>query len=396
MPDTHESAAPGLRSVIRRTPAARARRIKVTYLITDLEIGGVPLHLYRLATRLPREQFDVTVISLADIGPVGQMLQDAGVPVEACHARSAMDVCVLGRLWRLLLADQPDILHALLFHANMAARVVGPLAGIPAKRIVCEIQTVEVERRWHLWLDNLTCRLCRCEIGNSPSVVEYLHRHAHVPLSRLHCEWGAVDVDAIAEAEPISRDELRWPVNGPIILWVGRLDPVKGFEEMLEAFKKVVRETKASLVLVGEGAYRSAIERQIKYHDLTRSVLMLGRRSDVPRLLKSSDLFLFCSRTEGLPNALLEAMAASLPIVATDVAGCRDLIVDEQTGLLSPVGEAERIAERILTLLNDHVLAGRLGDAAHRWVKAHVNLTDFADRWGRFYERFMFQYNGQL
>ncbi|HSW45296.1 MAG TPA: glycosyltransferase, partial [Phycisphaerae bacterium] len=355
-------------------------------LITDLEVGGVPLHLYRLAIGLPRDRFAIRVISLADPGPVGRMLREAGLTVETCNAGSAWDVRALWRLWRLLRSDRPDILHALLFHANMAARLVGPAAGIPPGRILCEIQTAEVERPWHLRLDNLTCRWCRCEIGNSPSVVEHLHRKAHIPRSRLRCEWGAVDVAAFAAAEPLARSDLGWPPEGPVLIWTGRLDPVKGFEEMLEAFALVVERVPATLVLVGEGAYRPTVERLIRDRRLDKQVLLMGRRQDVAGLLRSADLFLFCSRTEGLPNALLEAMAAGLPIVATDVPGCRDLIQDGLTGYVAVSGSASGIATKILAVLDQPSAARRLGTAARKWVRSHLDIARLVDRWSGYYD----------
>jgi len=359
--------------------------VKLTYLITDLEVGGVPLHLYRLVTRLPADRCQVRVISLAGAGPVGAMLRRAGVPVFACGARSAMDVVALWRLWRILRADRPDILHALLFHANMAARIIGPAAGLSPRQIVCEVQTAEYERRWHLKLDNLTCRLCRCEIGNSPSVVEHLYRRGHLPRSRLRLEWGAVDVETFASAEPVSRASLGLPADKPVVIWTGRLDPVKGFEEMLAAFARVVENHPAILVLVGDGPYRCTVERLICDYDLSAHVMMLGRRTDVPSLLHVADVFLFCSRTEGLPNALLEAMAAGLPIVATDVPGCRDLIKHKQTGLLASPGSVRDIAGHLGTLLRDQVSARRMGAQAQARVRAHADVRQLADRWVRFY-----------
>jgi glycosyltransferase involved in cell wall biosynthesis len=355
-------------------------------LITDLQIGGVPLHLYRLATGLRREGLAVRVIALAKPGPVGAMLAEAGIPVQGCEAASMRDIGALGRLWWSLRAEPPDILHAVLFHANMAARIIGPLAGIPVNRIICEIQTAEHERRWHLALDNLTCRLCRFEVGNSPSVVEHLHRQAHVAKSRLRCVPGAVDVEAIASARPVNRASLHVPANEPMIIWTGRLDPVKGFEEMLAAFSLVRRDRPARLVLVGDGPYRSTLEGLIRDNNLSSYVVLTGQRNDVPALLNSADLFLFCSRTEGLPNALLEAMAAALPIVATNVPGCRDLIKPGETGILVRPGSPEAIAQGIRLVLDDPARGRSCGQRAREWVRAHADARSLPQRWARTYQ----------
>src|SRR5690606_7569548 len=114
---------------------------------------------------------------------------------------------------------------------------------------------------------------------------------------------------------------------------------------------------------------------------LSEAVLLLGQRTDIPRLLRTADLFLFPSRTEGLPNALLEAMAAGLPIVATDVPGCRDLISHAQTGLLAPAGNAAAIASATATLLHDRAQAERLGRAALARVRERMDISRLASRW---------------
>lgn len=362
------------------------RTIKLTYLITDLKVGGVPLHLYRLANRLPRDLFNMQVISLAGEGPVGIMLRQAGIPVRVCGASSPYHLRALWRLWRFLRADPPDILHAMLFHANIAARVIGPLAGLAIQRILCEIQTVERERPWHLVIDNLSCRLCRQEIGNSPSVIEHLRCQAHIPRSRLHCESGGVDTRRFSTVAPLPKADLGIPENEPMILWTGRLDPVKGFEEMLAAFAQVNRRRPARLVLAGEGEYRHKIEKLIEYHRIQGRVLLLGRRSDIAELLKTADVFLFCSRTEGLPNALLEAMATGLPVVATRVPGCRDLVRDGENGLLASPGNADDIATKLEMLLADRIFARRLGRQAQTFIQTTADMDRVVKRWITLYQ----------
>ncbi len=361
------------------------RRIRLTYVITDLAIGGVPLHLYRLATRLPRNRFHIHVVSLADAGPVGEMLASAGIPVSSCGARTSRDLKALGRLWRILKATRPQVLHAMLFHANIACRLIGPLAAVPINRILCEIQTAEVERPWHLVLDNLTCRLCRFEVGNSPSVVAHLRRKAHLPASRLLCQWGAVDVAAIDAAKPADRAMFGLSADKPLVIWTGRFDPIKGFEEMLSAFARLRQTLPATLLLVGDGPYRPTVERLIAEQGLDQCVKLAGSRPDVPSLLKIADAFVFCSRTEGLPNSLLEAMAAGLPVVATDVPGCRDVVIDGKTGFLAPAGSVADIERRLARVLTDHRLSADLGTQARDWVRTHVDVRKWSERWQSIY-----------
>ncbi len=336
---------------------------RVLMLITDLKTGGVPLHVYRLATSLDGAEFDVRVACLAPPGEVSDSLDRAGVPTFACDARGPWDVRALWRMARLIRSQRPDVLHAFLFHANTVACTLSPACGLPPDRIINEIQTVEIERPWHLRLGGMTCRLCRCVVGNSPAVVEHLRQAAHIPESRLVMIPGGVDVDRFAHATPVDRASLGVPPDARLLLWTGRLDPVKGLDELIEAVA-LMDDPQVFLVLAGQGAYESAVRGRAVRAGLADRVRLLGRRDDVPNLLAAADLFVFPSRTEGLPNALLEAMAARLPIVTTDVPGCRDLVADGQTGLIAPVDQPAELARRIRRLIDDADLAARLGQAA--------------------------------
>ncbi len=363
------------------------RPIRVMMVITDLEVGGTPLDVHRLATSLPRDRFRVLVASLADAGPVGAMLRDAGVPVKACCARGVADLAAMRRLVQITRQFRPDVVHSFLFHANMAARLAGLLVGRSPGRLVCSILTVEIERRWHLWAEAMTCRLCRCVIGNSASVVDHLFRAGHVPRSRLRLIPGGLDVDSIAAARPVARADLGVPDGVPLVLWVGRLDPVKGLDELIEATALLVRRGRPLRVLLaGVGRYESTVRALIAKTRMGPFVRLLGRRDDVASLVAAADCFVFPSRSEGLPNALIEAMAAGKPIVATDAPGCRDLIRDGVTGLLAPVRSPVGLANAIDRLLGDPVLGSRLGRAAREWARTHHAWRRVCGRWVELYE----------
>lgn len=358
----------------------------ISYLITDLEIGGVPLHLLRLCGAMRDRGWSVSVTSLAGVGPVGKSLAESGVAVHSCEGRSGWDVRVLGRVCDRLRAEPPGVVHSLLFHANLAARFAARRGVISPSQLICEIQTVEVERRWHLVVDDWTHRWCRWTVGNSPSVVEHLYRQAGIPRERLRLVAGGIDPQRVRSAAVASAGDVGVAQDTAIVLWVGRLDPVKGLSHLIRAFAQVrERFTNAKLVLVGDGPLRDQLRAEIDQAGLADDVSLLGARRDVPSLLRLARMFAFPSRTEGLPNALLEAMAGGLPIVTTDVPGCHDLVTHEATGLLVPYGDTQALAEAIIRLLVDPSLADRLGAGASRAVDERWNISRTFDEYEALY-----------
>jgi len=188
---------------------------------------------------------------------------------------------------------------------------------------------------------------------------------------------GGIDPRPYQDAKSADRVALGLVAEDRIVLWAGRLDPVKGLELLVDAFAGIAEKCRAKLLLAGDGPLRGRLENQIAQCKLQGSVRLLGVRRDIPALLKTADVFVFPSRTEGLPNALLEAMAAGCPIVTTDVPGCRDLVQDDWTGLIVPFGEPARLAAAIERLLEDRGAAKRLAaqacaEVTSRW---HLDAT---------------------
>ncbi len=349
-------------------------------MITDLEIGGVPLHLRRLVGAMRERGFRCGVVSLAPAGPVGDMMRDDGVDVYDCGACCGLDCRVIPRLASIIRDLQPKLIHSLLFHANLASRFAAQMAGVSPDRVVCEIQTVEVERKWHLFVDRFTHIDCRFTIGNSPSVVEHLHERARIPMDRLRLVKGGIDPSRIRCAAAIDLTSLGVPAGARTALWVGRLDPVKGLGILLDAFGQVYADVDAHLLIAGDGPLRAQLEDNAKERGLSGSVHFLGARNDVPSLLMSVDAFFFPSRTEGLPNALLEAMAAGKAIVTTNVPGCRDLIRNGENGFVVSYGDVAKLASAIRSVLTNSELARRLGEQASRDIDQnwHVDATSNA------------------
>lgn len=355
--------------------------MRIAYVITDLKTGGVPLHLARIVPRVMAKGFEPRVISLAPMAEVGEELERLGVRCVACDAAGVWDLRAIMKLVGHLRRFKPDLVHSFLFHANVASRFVGLFAGVSRRRLICEIQTVEIERPWHLTVGGLTHRLGRVVVGNSPSVVEHLHHQAGIPRSRLRCVLGGIDVAEMEKAADVGLAAYGVDGDEPVVMWVGRLDPVKGLNELVGAFARVVDEMPAHLVLIGDGPYRGEVERAVMQHGLEDCVHLLGRQSNVAGFLRRCAVFAFPSYTEGMPNALLEAMAVGMPVVATDVAGCRDVVTDGETGLLVPARDVDALAAGLIRLLDDRALAERLGAAAREHCLKHFTLDRCVERY---------------
>jgi glycosyltransferase involved in cell wall biosynthesis len=180
---------------------------------------------------------------------------------------------------------------------------------------------------------------------------------------------NAVDVDAYPQA-PLERDV-------PRLISVGRLAAPKDWSTLLYALAALEPETFAELVIVGDGPDRERVEDELARSSLRRRVRLLGERDDVPGLLSDADVFVLASRSEGLPLSVIEAMAAGLPVVASDVGGVGELVREGETGLLVPPGDPAALGDALRLLLADRGLRRRLGSGGRERAKAFFDFSGF-------------------
>jgi glycosyltransferase involved in cell wall biosynthesis len=173
----------------------------------------------------------------------------------------------------------------------------------------------------------------------------------------------------------------------PVAISVGRLTPAKRYDLLIAAWSRVAgRHPDARLVILGEGPLRAELESRIRESKLQGRVLLPGVRSDVPVWHSAADLYISSSDTEGMSNAVLEAMASGLPIVATRVSGSEDLIRHEMNGLLVPRGDGSALAAAVLRLLDHPTLRRRLGSSARETILSGYSLSSVARRYRECYE----------
>lgn len=337
---------------------------KVMLLAIGLGVGGTETHILELASRLDRSRFTVTVCTFKPGGIMAQELQKRGVRVLSLDGAGKLDARVILRLFKLLRVEQPDVVQAFLFWANVAARACGrilrafPVISSYHDEIVSEGWWVRLVDRLTLnWTDRIVC----CSGAVSRSVVSRIGGQIE------HCDiipFG-VNTDQFEPTAAATRRELGLRDDGAVIGTVCRLvEPKKGLRILLQAMAELARrygQPPCQLLIVGDGPSRHELEVLREQLGLCSWVVFTGSRRDIPRVLHALDAFVLPSLYEGFGIAILEAMAAGKPVIATAVGGIPEFVLPDETGLLVEPGNVDALADAIDRLLSDPQLAHTMG-----------------------------------
>ena len=348
--------------------------VRIALVITDLDVGGAERALVNLVTRLDRRRWAPSVIALSKEGRLAEVVRRAGLPCEclACGRRRPMQVVV--RLARSLRRCRPRLVQSFLFHANLATRLAAPWAGQPW--VVGSLRVAEHRQRWHLALDRLTEFLSAGSVCVSHGVRCFSQTVGGLDSRRLTVIPNGIDPEPFDHATAVPREDLGIPERSHLALTVGRLDIQKGLTDLLTAAKQVIARCPSwHLALAGDGPWRAWLLEQIEAQPSLRGrIHWLGLRNDVPGLLKSADVLVLASLWEGMPNVVLEAMAASRPVVATDVEGTGELVIPGQTGWLVPPRNPEALSIALLAATHDPDLCRTFGRQGRTRVEQEFSL----------------------
>jgi len=346
------------------------RPVPVALAITDLDVGGAERALVALATGLDRRRWRPSVVALGGEGALAGPLRAAGIEVACLGVDPRRPIRAVRALAGALRRSGPELIQSFLFHANVAARLAGPIAGRPW--VVGGLRVAERQRRWHLALDRLTIGLATGSVCVSEGVRRFSVAEGRLDPARLVVIPNGVDPAPFDRAEAVDRRSIGVPAGAVLTLSVGRLDPQKGLDVLLEAASTVaLARPDWHLALAGDGPDRDLLKaRAAGLANLGGRVHWLGRRDDVPALLQAADLLVLPSLWEGMPNAVLEAMAARRAVVASAVEGTEDLVIPGRTGWLVPPGDPAPLAAALLEAAADPTRRARFGEAARARIGA--------------------------
>jgi len=354
-------------------------KINLLYVITKLELGGAQKHLLSLIAGLNKERFNVFLFTAQD----GLLLQEAFLMENLKIQKSRFlersinplkDLLALFELCLFIRNNGIDIVHTHSSKAGILGRWAANLAGV--KHILHTVhgwsfndfQTALV-RSLYIFLERITA-----VFTDKLIVVSYYDKqkglnnriaredkYEVIRYGIAHESFGLKDFSV--------REELGIKPGDFTVGMVSCFKPQKSpqdFVRMAALIKQALPNTK--FILVGEGELRRPVEDLISKSGLKQDLILTGWRKDIPRLLSAMDVFVLTSLWEGLPISVLEAMAASLPIVATDTGGISEVVLGEKTGFLVPPGDVEKIARKVILLLNDEALRKQTGRNAQQFL----------------------------
>ncbi len=367
--------------------AAPPRRLRLLYVVGNFVAGGAERHLLEMWRRLDRRRFDVHIAYFQLEGQFVPDVQALGLPLHDLRmGRRIYDPRGLASLVRLVALARrlrPDVIHGYLFGPNLFAAIAGRLTGVPAvviaKRNVDAFETprqVAVQRWAHRLATHVTA-VSEAVAGSSVAL--------GVPRARITVIENGVDM---ARFEGMAVDRVPLGVTGdrPVVGSIGCLAARKDYATLLDAIAELARRGREfDTVLVGDGPERATLEARARSLGIADRVRFLGERPDVDRLLPAMDVFVLSSREEGIPNALLEAMAAGRPAVVTDVGGNREVLDDGSTGWIVPAQSPVALAAALDQALGDPAEARRRGDRARQATRERRSIDVMVRRHEAFY-----------
>jgi len=354
------------------SPTAGGPPLRIAHVVHGLGVGGLETGLVNLISNLDPARFEHAVFCMKTLGPNAEKLKALGVPVEQVGREDSRNRLIILALARRFRGFRPHIVHT---------RNFGSVDGIIAARLARVPAVIHGEHGWDTADPQGTSpRRRRIRRLLSPMVTRYVCVSEHLGRwlsghgprigAKITVIHNGVDLERF-QALPRPR-----PPDGCFrIGTVGRLAPVKDQQCLLEAFDLLAAEhPRAHLVIAGGGELRESLTRRAQASPFAERIRLPGEIRDVPALLGSLDLFVLPSRNEGISNTILEAMAAGLPVVATDVGGNPELVRPEITGTLVPAGDPGALARVLAAYLNDPELGATRGRAGRERVGERFSL----------------------
>jgi len=357
--------------------------MRILHIVLGLEIGGLERFVQSLIERLSPE-FKSFVVCLEKRGALSDRFRN--VPIFELGKKPGLRLECIFAIRKLIRQYDINIVHTHNPSPHFYGSVAGFVSGVPVIHTKHGRNYPDSYRK--IMLNRMASFLTSKIIPVSLDAANVCQQIEKIPPRKIKTILNGIDTSIYHRniGQRKKMEEFGIPHSVPIVGVVGRLAPEKDHATLLKACKILFCDgTEFCLVIVGDGPLRKDLETKSRDLELAGHVVFTGMRSDIPDLLAEMDLFVLCSITEGIPLTLLEAMASSLPVVATRVGGNGEVVVENETGLLVQPGDAEALAEAMRKLLRNPSVARSMGDAGRERVVKMFDMRKVAKQYEELY-----------
>ncbi|MDR3109209.1 MAG: glycosyltransferase [Planctomycetaceae bacterium] len=368
-------------------------KIKLALVITELNVGGAELIFTELATRLDRTRFEPVVYSLqprpnAERSACVQTLENAGIEIHFLDIQNCHRFCGINlafsypvqtlNFFRLLRKQKPDVVLSFLFHANMLCRQTALLYKFASHRpvFISGVRVAEHGKCWHRILDKCTKNLADRFVCVSEQVAMFCRERIGVAENKIIVIPNGIDTTLYENIAPADISNIESIQGSKKAIFVGRFHKQKGLDWLVTTLPQSLGQLGDwELMLVGDGEEKQTIKNQIEKQcdkELAKRVHVIDWRPDIPALLAASDLLILPSRWEGMPNIIMQAMASSLPVLATKAEGVYELLNDERQ--TTQFGDTEQWCKKFQQITQSKQLREELAARNHERVKNKFQL----------------------
>jgi glycosyltransferase involved in cell wall biosynthesis len=382
--------------------AAGARRINVLVFVTSFDIGGSERQAVELIKNLDRRVFAPSIACIRREGPLLEELKGSvecvpGFPLTAFYNVSALRQS--GRFYRFLRESRPDVVQCFDYYSNVFVVPAARLAGVPVVLTARRDEAV-IKSRMQLAVEAWCHRRATGVVINADALKARLVSMHGIDPARVWSVHNGLNIERFDSQGMLHQPEYAFlrEGGGVTVAVVANLRQEKGHLMFLEAARLVSnRHSGVRFLIIGEGPMRPKIESRIKALQLEGTVRMTGAIRHIPSALQWIDIAVLPSvANEGFPNAVMEAMASCLPVVATDTGGTRELIIDGHTGFLAAPGDPAALADRLGTLIDDADLRKKMGERGRFRIVTEFTTEKMARRFERLYRTLLASSAGSL
>lgn len=364
-------------------------RKRVLHIIQSLDNGGCENMLLRTLPLLT-EEFEHHIITLKNPGELAQRFSERGILVTTIYQKNIFEIRAYKRILSEIRKLNPSVIITYLFHADMIGRLF--LQRNISTPIIPFLRTTYNHHKYLIAriFEWLTKPLVKQYLANSEAVKRFYSVRLGVDTKKISVIPNGIDTDCFATITPNSdlKRSLGINLGDFVIICVANFHINKGHRYLLEAFERLYKKSKArenlKLFLVGGGPERNNLQHQISGYQSKENIIFLKQRADVPQLLKVANLFVLPTLFEGQSNAILEAMAAGIPVITTDIAENRIILKNNTDSLLVPIRNSTALTQSIQKLQDNPLVRSAFAQKAMENIQQHFSLKKVVLRWKNF------------